>query len=353
MSAAPLGLALLALVTGFACGRQARAPAEPSAPAAANAPAGPSAPAAVLPAPQIAYTASGKPAELREGARHQVHRVEVGPGAVLEVLDWGGSGPPVVLLAGLGNSAHIFDDLASALLDRWRVLGISRRGFGASSTPSTGYDVPTLGADILRVLARLELSRAFFVGHSVAGEELTWLGSEHAGRVLGLVYLDAAYDRVALREHRPPPTPEPPTTAADLASPASYAAYMSRGMGMPMPVDEVLASFDFAPDGRFVGLKPKLDVIVKIADAVRVPNYGQVRAPTLALYALADHWNEDYSAYTAREREKLGRALPSARIVVIPHGKHYLFLSHRAEVVQELRAFLAEPQGSALSVRQD
>jgi non-heme chloroperoxidase len=30
----------------------------------------------------------------------------------LEVLDWGGSGRPLVLLAGLGNTAHIFDKFA-------------------------------------------------------------------------------------------------------------------------------------------------------------------------------------------------------------------------------------------------
>lgn len=33
----------------------------------------------------------------------------------LEVLDWGGSGRPLVLLAGLGNTAHIFDKFAPNL----------------------------------------------------------------------------------------------------------------------------------------------------------------------------------------------------------------------------------------------
>ena len=59
--------------------------------------------------------------------------MDVGEGVVLEVLDWGGQGAPILLLAGLGNSAHIFDDLASAFTDRWHVLGVSRRGFGGST----------------------------------------------------------------------------------------------------------------------------------------------------------------------------------------------------------------------------
>jgi non-heme chloroperoxidase len=67
------------------------------------------------------------------------------------------------------------------------VRGVSRRGFGASTVPENGYDVPRLGLDILRVLDALQIPRAIFVGHSIAGEELTWLGSEHPDRVLGLV----------------------------------------------------------------------------------------------------------------------------------------------------------------------
>src|SRR4051812_43142149 len=71
---------------------------------------------------------------------HTTRRVTVASGVSLEVVDWGGSGSPVVFLAGYGNSAHVFDDFAPELRDKHRVLGITRRGFGASSLPYTGYD---------------------------------------------------------------------------------------------------------------------------------------------------------------------------------------------------------------------
>ena len=57
------------------------------------------------------------------------------------------------------------------------------------------------------------------VGHSIAGDELTWLGGHHPERFSGLVYLDAAYDRsgdpkapaaVRLRELNRLLPPEPP-----------------------------------------------------------------------------------------------------------------------------------------------
>jgi alpha-beta hydrolase superfamily lysophospholipase len=55
-------------------------------------------------------------------------------GASLEVLDWGGSGPPIVFLAGGGNSTpHDFDEFAPRFTNRHRVIGITRRGSGGSS----------------------------------------------------------------------------------------------------------------------------------------------------------------------------------------------------------------------------
>ncbi|MEY2930036.1 MAG: hypothetical protein RL033_785, partial [Pseudomonadota bacterium] len=63
--------------------------------------------------PQIVQPTGTDGVELREGAPHVARAVDVGNGVTLEVLDWGGRGPALLLLAGLGNSAHIFDDLAS------------------------------------------------------------------------------------------------------------------------------------------------------------------------------------------------------------------------------------------------
>jgi non-heme chloroperoxidase len=111
----------------------------------------------------------------------------------LEVLDWGGSGRPLVLLTGLGNSAHIFDQFAPKLTAGYHVYGISRRGFGASSSPVRGYEADRLGDDVLAVLDALKLSRPVLAGHSIAGEELSSIGSLHPEKVSGLIYLDAGY----------------------------------------------------------------------------------------------------------------------------------------------------------------
>lgn len=66
---------------------------------------------------------------------HAVQFVSVEPGVQLEVLDWGGSGKPLIFLAGAGNTAHNFDNFAPQFTRQHHVYGITRRGFGASSKP--------------------------------------------------------------------------------------------------------------------------------------------------------------------------------------------------------------------------
>jgi hypothetical protein len=74
---------------------------------------------------------------------HKVSFVTVEPGVQLEILDWGGTGTPLVLLTGLGDNAHVFDQFAYQFNDRFHVIGITRRGFGRSSQPAHGYDLDT------------------------------------------------------------------------------------------------------------------------------------------------------------------------------------------------------------------
>jgi non-heme chloroperoxidase len=95
---------------------------------------------------------------------HKVQFVTVDENVRLEVLDWGGAGRPIVLLAGLGNTAHVFDDFAPKLASGYHVYGTTRRGFGASSVPAAGYDACRLGDDVIAVLDSLKLSKTLLVG---------------------------------------------------------------------------------------------------------------------------------------------------------------------------------------------
>jgi len=99
-----------------------------------------------------------------------------------------------LFLAGLGDSAHIFDAIAPEFTNQFRVLALTRRGFGKSDKPKTGYDRDTLIDDLSQFLDALKIQRAALVGHSFGGVELTHFAMRFPQRVSKLVYLDAAYD---------------------------------------------------------------------------------------------------------------------------------------------------------------
>lgn len=142
----------------------------------------------------IAAASAQQSVPWHDPSRHKVQFVTVEENVQLEVLDWGGTGRPFVLLAGRGFTAHVFDGFAEKLTNLYHVYGITRRGFGASSKPKSGYSEQRLADDDLRVFDALKLLAPVVVGHSVAGNELSQLGIHHYERVGGLVYLDALND---------------------------------------------------------------------------------------------------------------------------------------------------------------
>jgi pimeloyl-ACP methyl ester carboxylesterase len=152
------------------------------------------------------------------------------PGVTLHYVDWGGSGPLVLFLTGLGDSAHAFDSLAPQFTDRARVLGLTRRGQGQSDAPESGYDPPTLAGDIRAFLDLVEIEKATLVGFSAAGSEMTYFAGAYPQRIDKLVYLDAANDNRSAyelatnpRSKYPLPLPDPPGTLGQIVR-ASRAA---------------------------------------------------------------------------------------------------------------------------------
>jgi pimeloyl-ACP methyl ester carboxylesterase len=93
-------------------------------------------------------------------------------GIRLHYLDWGGKGPTLIFLTGMGSSAYIFNKFAPRFNDKFHVLALTRHGHGDSDIPETGYDADTLTEDIRQFMDRLNVEKAILAGHSLAGAEL-------------------------------------------------------------------------------------------------------------------------------------------------------------------------------------
>jgi pimeloyl-ACP methyl ester carboxylesterase len=116
-------------------------------------------------------------------------------GVRLNYLDWGGDGPPLVMLHGLGDSPHLFDDLAGCLRPNFRLIAYARRGHGHSDAPAAGpYDLATLVEDLRQLLDYLRIPRASLLGWSVGGNEISQFAALYPDRVERLVYLEGGYE---------------------------------------------------------------------------------------------------------------------------------------------------------------
>jgi len=115
-------------------------------------------------------------------------------GIRIHYLDWGGDGTPLVLIHGLGDSPHIFEDLALLLGSHAHVYAYARRGHGHSDSPEGPYDLETLTEDLRQFLDALHVQRADLLGWSMGGNEITRFAGLYPERVGKLIYLEAGYD---------------------------------------------------------------------------------------------------------------------------------------------------------------
>jgi non-heme chloroperoxidase len=96
-----------------------------------------------------------------------------------------GSGRPVVLIHGFPLDGHSWEKQISPLLHAGhRVITYDRRGFGASSRPTVGYDYDTFANDLHILLDTLDLRDVVLVGFSMGTGEVTrYLGTHGSERV--------------------------------------------------------------------------------------------------------------------------------------------------------------------------
>ena len=284
-------------------------------------------------------------------------------GAVLHYVDWGGQGTDLVLIAGFGNTARIFDELGPLLSRHHRVIAVTRRGFGSSSVTQSGYDADNLAKDVVDLMTAVGVQKADIVGHSMAGEELTHIGTTYPERVRRLVYLDAAYDRSNMEAllAKDPVTNRAPSQSA-LKSYESLTQWTQALLKSHSPAIEADLHQTYASTPA--GLKSRLSETAAAAVMAGVlsdkPDYRKIGAPALALYSDWSHPDQlppglsktlrdkadAYYAGTVRpwqvaEERRFTQNIKCGQTVQLERSGHYFFLEKPAETVAYIDSFLA------------
>lgn len=316
-----------------------------------------------LPLPLDFQRANKETAWVRDASPHKVQFITVDNGVKLEVLDWGGTGRPLVMLAGLGNTAHVFDKFALKLIPRYHVYGITRRGFGDSSAPDSGYSADRLGDDVLAVIEALKLNRPVLAGHSIAGEELSSIGSRRPEKVAGLIYLDAGYpyafyDRARgnlildslevqkkLEQVRPRNGPQDQrplvhellqTDIPQLEK--ALQEHLKDLESAPPPDNQPQPKFPAAATAIIDGEQKYTEIHAPVLLIYAVPHSGGPPLKDPAMRAAAEARDE---TNTNAQAKAFATAVPQAHVVKLPHANHYVFDSNEADVLREMDAFIS------------
>jgi non-heme chloroperoxidase len=196
------------------------------------------------------------------------------------------------------------------------------------------------------------------VGHSIAGEELSSIGSRHPEKVTGLIYLEAAYAYAYYDAAR-----------GDLSFDLRDLQKKLDGL-TPEVVQELLTRDlpRFEGDLRerqkdqetmpaaFHAAQNATPAASPVADAIEAgtQKYTSLSVPVLAIFAephdLGSLEGSDPQARAIFEARDLlnteaqaaafEKAIPSARVVRLAHASHNVFISNETDVLREMTAFI-------------
>jgi pimeloyl-ACP methyl ester carboxylesterase len=213
-----------------------------------------------------------------------------------------GSGAPIVLTTGLGDSCEAWSSLFDLLSERARVLKWDLRGHGRSehSENSADYSAELAVADLRQMTAlagATPANPAVLIGHSLGGYLSLRVAVEQPQTVKALVLVSTG------------------PGFRDEVSRAKWNQYVySMDLGR-----------EVSAHARLLGLQ---------SDASLITQLTSIRCPALVVVGAADR-------RFLGAKDYLVAKIPHAAAAVIEGGRHGIHVSHSAEVNRAIRDFLA------------
>jgi pimeloyl-ACP methyl ester carboxylesterase len=243
-----------------------------------------------------------------------------------------GSGPPVLLIHGVGLNADAWKPQIATLSLRRRVIAIDLPGHGQSDPLPDGADLGDYVAAVAVLIAGLGISPVPVVGHSLGALIALGLALDHQEKVAALVALNAVYCRDPVAR-----------SAVELRA--------KQLTGGAFEVEAVIARW--FPDDRFGTLaRHTADMLHAVdpkgyAAAYRVfataDHVYEGRLGNLACRALFMTGVSDPNSTPAMSA-RMAREAPYGHTVALPRARHMMHLTHPAETTNTIAAFINAAQ---------
>jgi pimeloyl-ACP methyl ester carboxylesterase len=203
----------------------------------------------------------------------------------------------------------------------------------------------------------LQIERLVLVGHSLAGEELSSIGSRFPEKVSSLIYLDAATGFAFYDAAHPSMVIEMNDIKRriDEIEVGGESEWTNRRNYWKL--ETAIAKFEIVlhQSNAEIANMPPLPPRSPINAALNfgMQKYTSFPVPTLAIYACPHNWDRfpgspaskaallaDDPARCTAWADAFSQGVPSARVVRIPNADHYVYLSNESQVALEMNEFL-------------
>jgi len=257
-----------------------------------------------------------------------------------------GSGSPVVLVHGYAANGHSWEKQEAALLAAGhRVITYDRRGCGASSRPSTGYDFGTLAADLDVLLSRLDLRGVVLAGFALGTGEVTRYLAVHGPARVRAAVLVAPLPPFLLK------TPDNPdgidrsvfdrlTVRIAADRPAAMKDFLDASYNVDL-LGGTRVSDQAWQNSFYVAISVSAHAALGGVTACQEDFRGDLA--TISIPVLVIQGDQDRVLPYQATGSRLPTLLTNARSTVIGGGPHAIIWTHADEVNQALLDFIAYP----------
>lgn len=236
-----------------------------------------------------------------------------------------GSGPPLLLLHGLGGSWQDWEEQIPHLSRHFRVIAPDLRGFGDSTRGRRLFSVARFAADVHALLAQLGVGSFVLIGHSMGGAVAQQLALQEAGRIRRMVIANSvpSFRPQSLRHYiefgyR--------WLAMGLLGPARLSRIGAARM-YPDPAQAALRARSIALGAQ----NSRYSYLAALAALGRwsvLPRLQELRMPVLVI-------GSEHDFFAREETVRFAHALPHARLHMVAGAHHGLPLE-RPRVFNEL-----------------
>ena len=287
-----------------------------------------------VPSAVAAWLLPNAPPVTAEHRRVAVHGVEL-------ALDDRVSGPALLFVHGYPFDGSLWRHQAGAV-PGWRTLIPDLRGLGRSDAPDLGYSMATYADDLAGLLDALGVDEVVLAGLSMGGYVAFEFLRRHRPRVRGLVLVDsrAQGDSAEGRKGRDAAMAAAREGGAPLIADQMLPRLLAASAAEPLR-ESVRAMMAAAPVAGLLG------ALAAMRD--RPDSTGFL--PSLAGLPTLIVVGEEDQLTPPKDAEAIAKAIPGARLAVIPHAGHLAPLEQPEAFNEHLRTFLvrlgpgASPEG--------